>query len=120
MPQPGQETKPPTELRLRISADLRARIEGSAARDTFNVPSTFTAKAARTSSAVTSSTAPTRPRPALLTRTSIRPNTVVATARHPKTIETAFGKHDRLLTLKLDVTSEQPRDVADLRRTVMT
>ena len=45
---------------------------------------------------------------------------VVATARNPKTIEGAFGKHDRLLTLKLDVTSEQPRDVADLRRTVMT
>ena len=32
---------------------------------------------------------------------------VVATARNPKTIEGAFGKHDRLLTLKLDVTSEQ-------------
>src|SRR5215472_16120962 len=34
-------------------------------------------------------------------------DTVVATARNPKTIESAFGKHDRLLTLKLDVTSEQ-------------
>jgi len=32
---------------------------------------------------------------------------VVATARNPKTIEDAFGKHDRLLTLRLDVTSEQ-------------
>src|SRR5215813_8327624 len=74
MPQPGHETKPPTELRLRMCPDLRARIDGSTARDTFNVPSTFTAKAARTSSAVTSSTAPTRPRPALLTRTSIWPN----------------------------------------------
>ena len=34
-------------------------------------------------------------------------NTVVATAINPKTIDSAFGKHDRLLTLKLDVTSEQ-------------
>jgi NAD(P)-dependent dehydrogenase (short-subunit alcohol dehydrogenase family) len=34
-------------------------------------------------------------------------DTVVATARNPKTIEGAFGKHDRLLALKLDVTSEQ-------------
>jgi short-subunit dehydrogenase len=33
--------------------------------------------------------------------------TVVATARNPKTMDDAFGKHDRLLTLKLDVTSEQ-------------
>src|SRR5215468_3612354 len=80
MPQPGHETKPPTELRLRMCPDLRARIEGSTARDTFNVPSTFTAKAARTSSAITSSTAPTRPRPALLTRTSIRPNCFSATS----------------------------------------
>src|SRR5262244_21913 len=32
---------------------------------------------------------------------------VVATARNPKTIEGASGKHDCLLTLKLDVTSEQ-------------
>ena len=32
---------------------------------------------------------------------------VVATARNPKTIDDAFGKHDRLLTLRLDVTSEQ-------------
>src|SRR5262249_19917168 len=36
-----------------------------------------------------------------------RDDKVVATARNPKTIEGAFGKHDRLLTLKLDVTSEQ-------------
>jgi len=34
-------------------------------------------------------------------------DTVVATARNPKTMDDAFGKHDRLLTLKLDVTSEQ-------------
>ncbi len=34
-------------------------------------------------------------------------DTVVATARNPKTIDDAFGKHDRLLTLKLDVTNEQ-------------
>ena len=34
-------------------------------------------------------------------------DTVVATARNPKTIDDAFGKHDRLLTWKLDVTSEQ-------------
>jgi NAD(P)-dependent dehydrogenase (short-subunit alcohol dehydrogenase family) len=34
-------------------------------------------------------------------------DTVVATARNPKTIDEAFGKHDRLLTLRLDVTSEQ-------------
>ena len=34
-------------------------------------------------------------------------DTVVATARNPKTIDDAFGKHDRLFTLKLDVTSEQ-------------
>ena len=34
-------------------------------------------------------------------------DTVVATARNPKTIDDAFGKHDRLLTLRLDVTSEQ-------------
>jgi NAD(P)-dependent dehydrogenase (short-subunit alcohol dehydrogenase family) len=32
---------------------------------------------------------------------------VVATARNKKTIEDAFGKRDRLLTLKLDVTNEQ-------------
>jgi len=32
---------------------------------------------------------------------------VVATARNPKSIEDAFGKQDRLLTLKLDVTNEQ-------------
>jgi NAD(P)-dependent dehydrogenase (short-subunit alcohol dehydrogenase family) len=34
-------------------------------------------------------------------------DTVVATARNPKSLEDAFGKQDRLLTLKLDVTSEQ-------------
>ena len=34
-------------------------------------------------------------------------DTVVATARDPKSIEEAFGKRDRLLTLKLDVTNEQ-------------
>src|SRR5262252_9662196 len=34
-------------------------------------------------------------------------DTVVATARNPKTIDSAFDKHDRLLPLKLDVTSEQ-------------
>jgi NAD(P)-dependent dehydrogenase (short-subunit alcohol dehydrogenase family) len=34
-------------------------------------------------------------------------DTVVATARNPKSIEDAFGKQDRLLTLKLDVTNEQ-------------
>src|SRR5215470_6843240 len=32
---------------------------------------------------------------------------VVATARNPITIEDAFGKQDRLLVLKLDVTNEQ-------------
>src|SRR5215468_8760869 len=32
---------------------------------------------------------------------------VVATARNAKTIEDAFGAQDRLLVLKLDVTSEQ-------------
>src|SRR5262249_46923061 len=32
---------------------------------------------------------------------------VAGTARDPKTIEGVFGKHDRVLTLKLDVTSEQ-------------
>ena len=41
-------------------------------------------------------------------------DTVVATARNPKTIDDAFGKHDRLLTLKLDVTSEQQaKDAVD-------
>jgi NAD(P)-dependent dehydrogenase (short-subunit alcohol dehydrogenase family) len=40
--------------------------------------------------------------------------TVVATARNPKTIDDAFGQHDRLLTLKLDVTSEQQaKDAVD-------
>ena len=34
-------------------------------------------------------------------------DTVVATARNPKTIDDTFGERDRLLTLKLDVTSEQ-------------
>ena len=34
-------------------------------------------------------------------------DTVVATARNPKSIEDAIGKQDRLLTLKLDVTNEQ-------------
>src|ERR1700733_4410144 len=34
-------------------------------------------------------------------------DTVVATARNPKSIEDVFGKQDRLLTLKLDVTNEQ-------------
>jgi NADP-dependent 3-hydroxy acid dehydrogenase YdfG len=34
-------------------------------------------------------------------------DSVVATARNPKTIDEAFGKHDRLLTLRLDVTNEQ-------------
>jgi NAD(P)-dependent dehydrogenase (short-subunit alcohol dehydrogenase family) len=32
---------------------------------------------------------------------------VVATARNPKTIRSVFGDHERLLTLQLDVTSEQ-------------
>jgi len=39
-------------------------------------------------------------------------DTVVATARNPKTIDDAFGKHDRLLTLKLDITSEQQAEDA--------
>jgi len=34
-------------------------------------------------------------------------DTVVATARNPKSLEDAFGKRDRLLALKLDVTNEQ-------------
>lgn len=34
-------------------------------------------------------------------------DTVVATARNPSTIDQAFGKHDRLVTLSLDVTNEQ-------------
>jgi short-subunit dehydrogenase involved in D-alanine esterification of teichoic acids len=34
-------------------------------------------------------------------------DTVVATARNPKTIDNAFGKQDRLLTLRMDATGEQ-------------
>jgi len=41
-------------------------------------------------------------------------DTVVATARNPKTIGDAFGKRDRLLILKLDVTNEQQaKDAVD-------
>ena len=34
-------------------------------------------------------------------------NVVIATARNPKAVETSMGSHQRLLTLPLDVTSEQ-------------
>lgn len=41
-------------------------------------------------------------------------DTVVATARNPKSIEDAFGKHNRLLALKLDVTNEdQAKEAVD-------
>lgn len=39
-------------------------------------------------------------------------DTVVATARNPQTIEDVFGKRDRLLTLKLDVTNEEQAKAA--------
>ena len=56
------------------------RIAGSTARVTVSSPSTLTAKTARTSSADASSTAPSSPRPALLTSTSRRPKRASAAA----------------------------------------
>src|ERR1700730_250528 len=74
MPQPGQETNPPTELMFNILPDRPARMDGRTERETFNIPSTFIAKIERTSGIEVSSIAPTKPRPALLTKTSIWPN----------------------------------------------
>ena len=84
-PQPGQATKPPTDDRFTTRPDRAARMYGRTARVTASRPNTLTSKSARASASEVSSTVPTRPRPALLTRTSIRPNRSIAAstaARH--------------------------------------
>ncbi len=66
-PQPGHATKPPTDDRFTTRPDRAARMCGRTARVTASRPNTLTSKIARASASEVSSTAPTRPRPALLT-----------------------------------------------------
>src|SRR3984893_17885176 len=67
-----------------------ARMIGMTARVTLSCPKKLTSNTSRASCSEVSSIAPTKPQPALLTRTSIRPPSAFAAAPTPETIPSGF------------------------------
>jgi hypothetical protein len=84
---PGEADCSATELKFRIVPRRCVRITGSTVRVTLSSPNTLTSDSARAASSLTSSTAPSNPRPALFNSTSMRPNS------HP----TGHGRGDAVL-----------------------
>ena len=70
--------KPPIDDRLMIRPERCARSVGRTARSTLSVPNTLVSNTARAAASVASSTAASRPRPALFTTMSMRPNCCTA------------------------------------------